>query len=70
MSKYITFTGAADGAIIFPAWLQHKDMAANRTVLGAGFLDAQGKCHGYSDSLGIGVAPGDQELLDQLLQKV
>ena len=69
MTKYITFTDAANGAIIFPAWLQHKDMATNRTVLGAGFLDAEGHCHGYSDSLRIGVALGDQELIDQLLQK-
>lgn len=67
--KYITIRSAMfDTAIVFGSVMGHNDVAkifqaAGFTVLGAGFVDHEGKPYGRSTSLKIGPHEQDEFLL-------
>lgn len=67
--KYIRLRGQAT-IVLFPDWMSHKDMARDRFVSSAGFVDTENwTCYGESISLGIKSQPGvDTPILKTMLK--
>ena len=65
--KYIIFDNFFP--VIFPDTIEHKEVAdgINKTPTSAGFIE-NGKCTGFSDSLGIGVGEKDAVHIKMMLR--
>lgn len=60
--KYIMIDGMFP--VIFSPNFTHSDMAKDKNVTSAGFIDDKGNVKGYSDSLGMGPKEKDQKIIN------
>ena len=69
--KYINTTvDGMPGLVLFPGYMNHREVAAGREVSGAGFVNlAERRCYGESVSLGIKSQPFDTTALRMLIPK-
>jgi hypothetical protein len=72
--KYIIVEDRGTGlelGIIFSEYLNHRDVAGDQKVTGAGFCGfVDGKCLAWGESIGLGIKarPQDEKILNKSLQ--
>jgi len=66
MQKYLILNEKQ--VIIFDINIKHSEIASNQNITSAGFIDRDGNCFGYSDSLNISSKATDTEKVRKFLK--